>query len=565
MRLLLLASALLFVITATTAAAAQAPAPGRQLLSTREGREAPAASDAGRSSALDVALELSRRDPPPLPPDGAEPQQSTDGVAVLVGADRWHEAGFSGHGVRVAVIDPGFGDHEEALADLGEPVRGQSFRADGSLGQSSRHGLRAARIVRELAPRAELLLLAFSSTSELADAVEYAIEEGVDVISFSVGFVHNGPGDGSGRVNAIVDRATEAGVLWTTAAGNWAEQHWSGLFSDGDGDGVHEFGPERVLNGRVFRAGDLISVSLRWDDEWGAACSDYDLELFGPDGSLVQASRRIQDCYDDPIEGLSVLATVDGRYSARIVLAPGASEDPPDAAHTLSLLLLGSPDRGGSLDLFEQDGSLAQPADHPAAVAVGALDSSGEVARFSSRGPTADERTKPDLLAPVVLTSADGGRTLFGGTSAAAPLVAAVAALLIEAQPDISREALAADLLARARPPAAGDEDPTDAAPATVRLGGLEGLGPLLPPGGREAALSGVRDPESRFSLFTYGGPDGYPLRFLHLLLDGPQPLAIFHYDEDGERWLIHINGAPEWVNSLGEFDDGDEIWVRFD
>ena len=565
MRLLLLASALLLVVAATTARAAHAPSPGRQLVSTQERSAAPGTSEAGRSGALEVALELSRRGPLPLPPPAAEPQQSTDGVAVLVGADRWHEAGFSGYGVRVAVIDPAFGSPEEALADLGEPLRVRSFRADGSLGNGSRHGVRAARIVRQLAPRAELLLLAFSSTSELAAAVEYAIEEDVDVISFSVGFVHNGPGDGSGRVNAIVDRATEAGVLWTTAAGNWAEQHWSGLFSDGDGDGVHEFGPDRVLNGRDFTAGDLISASLRWDDEWDATCSDYDLELVGPDGSLVQASRRIQDCDDDPLEWLGVLATVDGRYSARIVLAPGASEDPPDTPHTLSLLLLGTPDRGGSLDLFEQGGSLAQPADHPAAVAVGALNSSGEVARFSSRGPTADERTKPDLLAPVVLTSSDDGGTVFGGTSAAAPLVAAVAALLIEAQPDLSREELAADLRARARPLTAGEEEVTDATTAIVQLGGLEGLGPLLPPGGREAALRGERDPESRFSFFTYDGPDGYPLRFLHLLLDDPQPRAIFQYDVDGEHWLIHINGAPDWVNSLEGFDDGDEIWVRFD
>ena len=140
-----------------------------------------------------------------------------------------------------------------------------------------------------------------------------------------------------------------------------------------------------------------------------------------------------------------------------------------------------------------------------------------------------------------------------------------MAALLIEAQPDLSREELAADLRARARPLTAGEEDVTDATTAIVQLGGLEGLGPLLPPGGREAALRGERDTESRFSFFTYDGPDGYPLRFLHLLLEGPRPLAIFHYDADGERWLIHINGAPDWVNSLDGFDDGDEIWMRFD
>lgn len=357
----------------------------------------------------------------------------------------------------------------------------------------------------------------------------------------------------------------EAGVLWAAAAGNWARQHWAGPFSDSDGDGVHEFSPGEPLNGRHYTSGDLISASLRWDDQWGAACTDYDLELVGPDGTLVQSSRRVQDCDDDPIEALRVLATMSGRYSARVVVAPGASGAPgaPDGEHTLSLLMLGSPDRGDRLDWFEPGGSLSQPADHPAVVAVGVLSSTGEVAPFSSRGPAADGRTKPDLLAPTALPRADASGPALGGTSDAAPLVAGVSALLLEAMPELSREELAAALRERARPleAAAPDAEP---APAIVQLGALDGLGPLLPPGGREATLSGERDPEGGYTAFSYEGPDGYPLRFLHLLLTDPQPLAIWHYNADEKRWMLHIAGAPDWVNDLESFDGGDELWIRF-
>ena len=204
MRLLLL-TAVLLAACATTARGAEAPPLRGRLVSIEAGASVAAALPAARSTALDEPQELSRLEQPSPAPPVAAPQQS-GGVAALVGADQWHEAGFSGRGVRVAVIDTGFSGYEEAFADAVPPVRARSFRADGGLDGGSGHGFRAAQIVRELAPRAELLLLAFSTVDELAEAVGYAIEEEVGVISFSVGFIHNGPGDGSGAVNEIVDR-----------------------------------------------------------------------------------------------------------------------------------------------------------------------------------------------------------------------------------------------------------------------------------------------------------------------------------------------------------------------
>jgi subtilisin family serine protease len=79
------------------------------------------------------------------------------------------------------------------------------------------------------------------------------------------------------------------------------------------------------------------------------------------------------------------------------------------------------------------------PADGDGVIAVGAVTPDGSPAAFSSRGPTADGRIKPDVAAPGVDIRMAGNApdfyTLSRGTSCAAPLTAGVAALLLQAHP----------------------------------------------------------------------------------------------------------------------------------
>jgi len=96
--------------------------------------------------------------------------------------------------------------------------------------------------------------------------------------------------------------------------------------------------------------------------------------------------------------------------------------------------------------------TLAPPADAPGVLAVGAVDRTGRVVGFSSRGPAADGRVKPELcaLGADVQLAAGWGREAYqaaSGTSFSAPLVAGVAALVIEAHPDWSPEAVRDALL----------------------------------------------------------------------------------------------------------------------
>jgi subtilisin family serine protease len=98
------------------------------------------------------------------------------------------------------------------------------------------------------------------------------------------------------------------------------------------------------------------------------------------------------------------------------------------------------------------DTTLISPADADSIISVGAASSDGELAAFSSCGPTADGRIKPEVVAQGVgVYWADGstttGYSIVSGTSCSTPLVAGAAALILSAHPQLTNMQVRAALM----------------------------------------------------------------------------------------------------------------------
>ena len=86
-------------------------------------------------------------------------------------------------------------------------------------------------------------------------------------------------------------------------------------------------------------------------------------------------------------------------------------------------------------------GKLVAPADADTVIAVGAVNETGDYVNFSSTGPSADGRIKPDVSAMgsgTKLVDYTGGLSSNSGTSFAAPLIAGLAAGVWEAYPELN-------------------------------------------------------------------------------------------------------------------------------
>ena len=84
---------------------------------------------------------------------------------------------------------------------------------------------------------------------------------------------------------------------------------------------------------------------------------------------------------------------------------------------------------------------ISTPADADSVIAVAAVDPDSARSPFSSFGPTADGRIKPDIAAPgraVTVATSNGRYRPGSGTSYASPLVSGVAAQMLQVNPDLT-------------------------------------------------------------------------------------------------------------------------------
>ncbi len=360
--------------------------------------------------------------------------------AALINADDWQTAGYNGTGVKVAILDGGFTGYSSLLGtELPASVTTQSFYAGTDIEGYSPHGTACAEIVYDIVPDADFYLVNFGNSVEMGNAVDWLIDQGVDVISYSMGWPIGGPGDGTGIICEMVDDARAAGILWSQSMGNSAQRHWQGDFNDPELDEWHNFSGTDISNAISVNDEDTIIAVLKWDDTWGASANDYDLYLIDNTSTIVWESTDTQDGNANPTEGFSYTANYTGTYHIAIHRY--------NATEIVNFHLYTYYD---NLQYQVASSSFAVPADSPNAMAVGAVDYStpSTLESFSSRGPTKDGRIKPDLVAPDGVSNATYG--YFYGTSASAPHVAGAAALVKELYPSYTPAQIQAFLEGRA-------------------------------------------------------------------------------------------------------------------
>ena len=410
----------------------------------------------------DVQVVREPRRPVPVAPMRAG-TVDTEGLGPS-NASAWHTAGYTGSGVRVAVIDTGFTDYASLLgSDLPASVTTYNWIGSGGMGGSS-HGTACAEIVYDMAYGATMDLHKISTEVELGNAVNQAIADGVDIISMSLGWTVNGPGDGTGSLANIVNNARSNGIFFAVAAGNEAEVSWSGQYVNSGTSDYHAWdGASLWYNFIVINpgtgycyippAGTSISAGLHWDD-WTAVNQDYDLHLYRyPGGSYIYRVASSTEPQNGgggqtPEEFVAYTASGSDCY-AIVVERVNATRDV-----CLSLDVPGMP----HLEEWVPERSLSFPADSPNAITVGAVDvSSYNLEHYSSRGPTfgpggtcSGGSTKPDIAAYANVSTVSYGAEEFAGTSAAAPHVAGAAALVKQAFPGYSVDRLQSFLEGRA-------------------------------------------------------------------------------------------------------------------
>ncbi|UCC75887.1 MAG: S8 family serine peptidase, partial [Anaerolineales bacterium] len=375
---------------------------------------------------------------------GAETSEGVDAS----NASAWHAAGYDGSGVKVAVVDSGFEGYAALLGtELPASVQTRDYTGEGMGG--SEHGAGCAEIVHDMAPGADMYLYKVSTMVELSRAVDDLIAENVEIISMSLGWPIDGPGDGTGYLADIVNRARTNGIVFVKSAGNEAERSWSGRYQD-SGNNTHRWSQQADVNafgpepGRCYHVdeGDQIRFALHWDD-WTYVNQDYDLYLVRWTGSgweVVQASTAYQDGRpgQEPTEMINILAPSEACYGA-VVHRASATRD-------VCLRLSAKDSDGNPLVYTVPSRSLSFPGDSPDAFTVGAVDVISPPAYplepYSSQGPTfgpggacTGGALKPDIAAYARVSTDSYGPTGFAGTSAACPHVAGSSALVKQANP----------------------------------------------------------------------------------------------------------------------------------
>ncbi len=348
----------------------------------------------------------------------------------------------NGAGVKVGVISDGVDSIAKAQA-TGDLPKVTVLRNE----VGGDEGTAMLEVIYDLAPGADLYFhdcgddwIAFNN------AIDALVAAGCTVIVDDIGWITQ-PFYEDGIIAKHVKSLVDSGqIIYVSSAGNAAGEHYQGNFYD-DGNKYHDFsGGKDSANKQIYLTldpGEDVIAVLQWNDVFGKSGNDYDLYMIDRATMReVAHSNMLQDgAGSDPMEILYYLNTTTSTINLAVYVKLYNG-----AAKNLELYLYPGYGTAVSSKNIVSANSIFGHAAVPGVITCGAIDHAlpTQIESFSSRGPVTmvdgSSRQKPDVCGAdgVSVTGVGGFPSHFYGTSAAAPHVAAIAALVWSQHPQLS-------------------------------------------------------------------------------------------------------------------------------
>ncbi|WP_240535701.1 S8 family serine peptidase [Bradyrhizobium sp. STM 3809] len=375
--------------------------------------------------------------------------------AQVVQALGGNSTGVTGAGIKIGVLSSSFNNQGGAAADeasgaLPSASKIQILKDMASGG--SDEGRAMMQVIHDIAPDASLAFYTASqSEQDFANGIIALANAGCKVIVDDVSYTDE-PFFQNGIIAQAIQTVQAMGVTYVTSAGNNGSSAYQTAWTSMSGsfDGSYYAGNALSFGGNIAQT---ISVTagarmlVQWDEPFGQAAVHLSVNVY-KDGQEVASFPNLNQ---DPFVGFQF--NVSGTY--QIVIANSPVGPTPS---TIKEILAGN---GLPVSISGANvGTVFGHAMTPGVITVGAVNSANTPAfgatavseSFSSSGAGTEillandgtRLTTPLQLNPVVVSGVDNitttvsGLTDFYGTSAAAPTVAAISALILTANPTLT-------------------------------------------------------------------------------------------------------------------------------
>lgn len=401
-----------------------------------------------------------------------------------INVDSAHALGFTGKGVLIGVIDDGFNFNHGDFKDVNGKTRilyiwnqmtntptqfptspayaygtewdSAAINAGLVTIPNNAHGTNCLGIAasdgsqsgeKGIAPDANIILVVRktgtgATSANTIDAFNYIQKKakllGMPVsISYSIGG-HSGAHDGTRDQELAIDSLSGNGVLFATAAGN---DRSTGVYTN-------IFVSQSSTADLVFTATNTSGFFV--GNAWISGLDSVGVSLIAPSSTTLStiptdSTTAVLTLGQGQFQLSNEFYAPNGDWNIQFGIKPTAGN-----TGTWRLRLHGGKILStGKVDAWRVSGSangvwqnpihektIVTPSTADSALSVAAFQiSDGAISPVSSVGKTRDERNKPELAAPTNVATTAG---IQGGTSASAPHVAGVGALLLQSEPTLS-------------------------------------------------------------------------------------------------------------------------------